>query len=163
MIMEDTPPRLVKRETQPYVAIPTKVTPANFGTKAPPLWPEVEKWLAAKGMKSSGPPIVRYLIIDMAREMQIEVGFPVSKPVKGDKRVVAGSLPAGRYVEVVHKGNYEGMVPANAALQDWAKKQGLKFKMSGITWGSRVEFYRVDPSNTPDSSRWETQILYQVE
>jgi effector-binding domain-containing protein len=106
--------------------------------------------------------MVRYVVIDMEKELQIEVGFPVAKAIKGDDRVVVGFLPAGRYVESVHTGDYGGLVPANAALQDWARKQGLKWKMSGNQWSSRVELYRVDPSNTPDASKWETEILYQV-
>jgi effector-binding domain-containing protein len=158
----DTEPKLIHRKAQPYVAIRTNVTLQNYGQKAPPLWPEVQKWLAAKGIKPSGPPIVRYIVIDMAKELQIEVGFPVSKPIQGDRRIVAGSLPAGRYVQVVHKGDYSGMVTANATLQDWAKKQGLSWKMSGNKWGGRVEFYHVDPGNTSDASKWETEILYQV-
>ena len=159
---EDTEPRLIQRDKQPYVAIRTTVTLKDYGTKAPPLWPEVVKWLAARGMKPSGPPLARYVVVDMPKEMQLEIGFPVSKAVKGDKRVISGFLPAGKYVEVVHKGDYSGMIPANAALQEWAQKQGLQWKMSGNTWIGRVEFNRVDPGDTTDSSKWETQILYLV-
>src|SRR5688572_3939034 len=125
----DTEPKLVQRDAQPYVAIRTNVTLKDYGSKAPPLWPEVVKWLSAKGMKPSGPPLLRYLVVDMEKGLQIEVGFPVAKAVQGDKRVIAGTLPAGRYVEVVHTGDYGGMIQANATLQEWAKKQGLQWKM----------------------------------
>lgn len=160
--LPDTTPRLVQRPEMHYAAIRTHITLKNFGSKAPTLWPKVRKWLAARGIEPSGPPMVRYLVIDMAKDLEIEVGFPVSKAVKGDGQVLGGSLPAGRYVEMVHKGSYDGMIPANAALQEWAKKQGLMWKIKQNRWGGRVEFNRVDPGDTRDSSRWETQILYQV-
>src|SRR5215472_16933119 len=40
-----------------------------------------------------GPPLIRYLVIDMAGELQIELGVPVAAPVTASGRVQPGVLP----------------------------------------------------------------------
>lgn len=112
----DTEPKLIHRDKQPYVAIRATITLQNYSRIAPPLWGEVAKWLKSKGMKPAGPPIARYLIVDMEKGMQIDIGFPVAKPIKGNARILSDFLPEGRYVQVVHKGDYSGMVRSKSVV-----------------------------------------------
>ncbi len=48
------------------------------------------------GITPAGRRFLRYHVIDMAGEMDIEVGAPVATPLPGDDRVRPGLLPAGR-------------------------------------------------------------------
>ncbi len=48
-------------------------------------------------MATSGAPFWKYNVIDVERQLEVEVGFPVAIPVAGDDRVLAGVLPAGKY------------------------------------------------------------------
>lgn len=118
--------------------------------------------MVKKKIRMAGPGFIRYDLVNMAKSLEIEVGFPVDKPVRGEGKVIAGMLPAGRYVRLVHLGDFSGLVAANGALQDWAKKKGLKWSMSGNRWDGRVEFYWVTPFDTPDKAKWKTEILYKV-
>ena len=61
----------------------------------PELIGEVAGWLREHDDRPAGPPFIRYLVIDMANELDIEVGFPVPDARRGDGRVSAGTLPAG--------------------------------------------------------------------
>src|SRR5215467_7712798 len=99
-------PQLIERPAQHYVAIPARVTMQSMMGLLPKLWPEVAEWLTARGLTPSGAPLIRWVVIDMANEMLIEVGLPVAEPVTGDERVVAGTLPAGPYAVTVHSGHY---------------------------------------------------------
>jgi len=153
-------PRVVTIPARPYAAIRTLASIAELDQVLPKLFPEVSQWLAAKGLKPSTPPMIRFLKIDMARKMEIEVGFGLDKAVKGDARVTGGKLPAGRFVQLRYVGG--DIIGANASLQKWAASQGLKYRMKGETWVGRVEFYPVDPGDTPDASKWETVIEYMV-
>ncbi len=155
-------PKLEHRKAQPYVAIRAKIAMRDLGAKLPPLWGEVATWLDNKRIKRSGPTLLRYVVVDMKNGLELEVGFPVANAVEGDDRVVGGALPSGRYVILVHRGDHRGLVGANAALQEWAKKRGLKWKMEGPVWSSRFELYPVDPGDTPDPTKWVTEIAYQV-
>jgi len=70
----------------------------------------------SQGITPAGPPLIRYLVIDMAGELQIELGVPVTAPVTASGRVQPGVLPEGRYAVLRHTGPYDGLVASNAAL-----------------------------------------------
>jgi effector-binding domain-containing protein len=89
---------------------------------------------------------------------------PVAAPVTGSGRIQPGILPAGRYAVLRHAGPYDGLIGANAALQQWAHDRGLEFDVrdtpEGSAWGARFEEYITDPSGEPDPSKWETDVAY---
>ncbi len=122
--------------------------------------------MAQHKVPPKGPLFIRYLVIDMAHELQFEVGFTTPKPVQGEGAIRSGALPAGRYVTTVYKGDYSGLVPANASLQAWAKKHRLtlqrKDTSKGVVWGTRAEFYLTDPARVKNPKDWKTQIMYLV-
>ena len=100
----------------------------------------------------------------MAAELEVEIAAPVETAVPGSGRVQAGVLPAGRYVTLVHTGPYNGLVAANAALQDWARDQGISLESSqdGHRFRGRVEFYPTDPREEPDTAKWQVEIAYLI-
>jgi effector-binding domain-containing protein len=157
-------PQIQARAAQPYVAIPATVTMTTFGTAVDSGFPELFGWLASQGIAPGGPPFIRYLVIDMDGDLQIELGVPVSAPVTGSGRVQAGVLPAGSYAVLRHTGPYDGLMASNGALQEWAAGQGVRFDTrdtaQGSAWGGRVEFYLTDPSQEPDPAKWETDVAY---
>ena len=159
-------PHIVTRGEQPYMAIRARVTMAELGGLGG-RFGEVFAWLAARGLAPAGAPFFRYNIIDMTRELEIDVGVPVAAAVDGDGgQVIPGVLPAGRYAELAHVGPPGALVEATEALLDWAAGEGLSWDMSpgeaGERWGSRVEIYLTDPSQQPDMTKWETQLAFKL-
>ena len=59
------------------------------------------------GIAPSRPPFIRYLVIDMAAELEIELAVPTGAPVAGSGRVRPGVLPEGRYAVLRHTGPYD--------------------------------------------------------
>jgi effector-binding domain-containing protein len=157
-------PQVTQRAPQPYVAVPFTVTMATFPQAADTGFPELFAWLGEHGITPSGPPFIRYRVIDMAGELEIEIGAPVAQAQPGSGRVQAGELPGGRYVTLVHTGPYDGLVAANGALQDWARQQGIALESSDgeRRFRGRVEFYPTDPSQEPDTAKWQVEIAYLV-
>jgi effector-binding domain-containing protein len=86
-------------------------------------FPEMLTWLAEHSLATSGPPFIRYLHVDMDAELAVELAVPVDGAAPVDERVRGGILPAGRYATLLHVGPYDGLVQANAALQQWAVKR----------------------------------------
>jgi effector-binding domain-containing protein len=160
-----TAPEVVTRAEQPYVAIRTWVPMAGLAGVAA-RHPEVYAWLGARGVAPAGAPFFKYNVIDMARELEVELGVPVAAPVDGDGTVLSGVLPAGRYATLTHVGHPSELYDATKALQDWAAGQGLSWDVSpgerGERWGSRLEIYFTDPSVEPDMSKWETQLAFRL-
>jgi effector-binding domain-containing protein len=113
-------PQIVTRaEEQPYAAIRGHVTMAEIGAFAVRT-PEVYAWLGAHGVAPAGPPFLRYNVIDMMRQLEIDNGVPVAAPVDVDGDMIAGAIPAGRYVTVTHTGHPSELVGVTKALLDWS-------------------------------------------
>ena len=156
-------PEITERPAQPYVAIAASVTMADLGTVVPPLNGEVFGWLAARGIAQAGPPFWRYTVVDMARNLEVEAGVAVASPVTGDDgRVLAGVLPAGRYVTMRHVGPPESLADATGRLLSWASSRGLAFDTDGTAWGCRLELYLTDPATQPDMAKWETELSFRL-
>jgi effector-binding domain-containing protein len=158
--------RVEERVDQPYAAIRTEVDMGGFGEILGPMWGEVFGWLGHQGIEPAGPPLIRYLVVDMARKLQIDVGVPVGGPTAGNGRIIGEVVPGGRYACLTYTGDYGGLVGANAALQEWAAARGLAFDQHltkrGDVFGGRIESYLTDPAQEPDPSRWETEVAYRL-
>jgi effector-binding domain-containing protein len=157
-------PQIEVRAAQHYAAIPATVPMDGIGAAVDEAYPELFGWLASQGIPPAGPPFIRYLVIDMARELRLELGVPVAAPIAASGRIQPGTLPAGRYVVLRHTGPYDGLVASNAALQQWAASHGVEFDASEAgevsTWRGRAEHYLTDPSKEPDPARWEVDVAY---
>ena len=158
--------QVIERTAQPYVAIRERVTMETIGQVLPGLHPRVFGWLGERGISPAGAPFWKYNVIDMSREMEVEVGVPVAAPVAGDGQVLAGTLPPGRYASVFFTGHPDGLVDATASLLKWAGEQHLSFDVrptpAGDRWASRLEIYETDPAEEPDMSKWVTQLAFRL-
>jgi effector-binding domain-containing protein len=158
--------RIVHRPAQPYAAIPLTVTMAELAGTAPPLMGEVFDWLAGHGAAPDGPPFWKYDVIDMARSLQLQVGVATAGPVQGDGRVVSGQLPAGSYLQTVHRGHPDTLERATGELLAHAEAQGLRFDevdtADGERWTARLELYLTDPDDEPDLNAWETMLAFKL-
>ena len=160
-------PEIVTRAEQPYVAIRGHVSMAELGAFAVRTG-EVFAWLGSRGLTPAGPPFLKYNVIDMMRQLEVENGVPLTAPADatGDGEVISGLLPAGRYATVTHVGHPSELAGATKALLDWAAGQSLTWDMSpgetGGRWGSRLEIYLTDPREEPDMSKWVTQLAFRL-
>lgn len=158
-------PEIVERAAQHYVAVVGDVTMDRIPEIADRL-PEVFGWLAGKGVTPVGPPFLKYDVIDMARRLLIEAGVPVAGALDGDGDVVAGVLPAGRYVTTTHVGHPRELERVTGELLAWAQREGLTFDMEpladGEHWGARLEEYLTDPREEPDLAKWETVLAFRL-
>jgi effector-binding domain-containing protein len=158
-------PQIETRAEQPYVAIRGQVTMAEIGPFAGRTG-EVFAWLGARGLAPAGPPFLKYNVIDMMLQLEIEAGVPVAAVPDGDGEVICGVLPAGRYATIMHVGHPSELLGVTKALRDWAAEQGLAWDMSpdgdGERWASRLEISLTDPRQEPDMSKWVTQLAFRL-
>jgi GyrI-like small molecule binding domain len=158
-------PAIVTHVEQPYAAVKARVdmdgvsdVAARFG--------DVFGWIARKNVSPAGPPFLRYDVIDMAGELEMEAGVPVVTPGDPDGEVVCGVLPAGRYATVTHVGHPKELLQVTRSLLDWGTQQGLSWDVTpgedGEHWGCRLEIQLTDPRQEPDMSKWETQLAFRL-
>lgn len=157
-------PQIQQRAAQAYAGIRVSVTMDGMSAAVDEAFPELFGWLAEHVIAPAGPPFIRYHVIDMAAELQIELGVPADVTDGHGSRVRPGVLQAGPYVVLRHTGPYDGLVASNAALQQWAQQQGIALDCretaGGTAWRSRVEHYLTDPSAEPDPAKWEVDVAY---
>ena len=158
-------PTIVQRDEQPYVGRRETITMTEFATVADHL-PAMFRWLGERGVTVTGPPFFRYRLIDMAAELVVEAGIPVTGDVQVDEPTFVGMLPAGRYATVTHIGHPDELMAVTARLLDWAQQQGLEWDMSptleGEVWGCRLEILMTDPAEEPDMHKWETVLMFRL-
>src|ERR1700761_7705706 len=134
--------QVIERPAQPYVAIKAQVTMQTLGTVLPELHPRVFAWLGERGIAPVGAPFWKYNLIDMDRELEVEVGVPVAAALDGDEQVLADVLPAGRYATLRYTGHPSGLADATASLLQWAQDEGLAWDVlqtpDGQRWGARL-------------------------
>ena len=135
-------PEIHEREAQPYYAIAATL-PMTELVQAVPLAGEVFDWLAQRGIAPTGPPLWRYLTIEMPDRLEIECGVPVAATVAGDDRVLAGTT---------------------GELLDWADREGIALDASPDqrSWGCRIEEYLTDPAEQPDMHQWVTRLSMRL-
>jgi effector-binding domain-containing protein len=160
-----TEPKIDERSEQPYMGIRVQVPMSQMPDTIGRTFDEVFAWVAGKGIVPAGAPFVRYHVIDMAANLDIEMGVPVEKHVPGDDRVKAGLLPAGRYASLVFTGirnGYEG----NSKLIGWAQEQGIRWDRwddpKGDAFRSRYETTFTDPDEEPNMDIWETEVAIKL-
>jgi effector-binding domain-containing protein len=158
-------PRVVNRAEQPYVAIRGVVTMRTIPEIAD-RFPEIFGWLSARGIDPAGAPFLKYNVIDMERQLDIEAGVPVATTVEGSDPIRPGVLPSGRFATVTHVGPFDQLIHVTRDLLDWAAERGLEWDMAqtaaGERWGCRLESYETDPNDEPDMSKWKTVLAFRL-
>lgn len=161
--MSEISPRFEIRQPQYYAALRIKTKRQNLGVEAPKAIAEVAKWLGKNRIAPGGPPLIRYLSIGSDETVDVEVGIGTSEPAGGGK-ILAGSLPRGRYLTLIHTGPYDRLVNTTAALLEWAKANQVTFDShegpTGAVWKARVEHYLTDPEEQPNPEKWETKLAF---
>src|SRR5579871_6728843 len=153
-------PRIDERAARPTLGIRATVPMTELPMVIPRSIGEVHGWLEQNRIRPAGAPFVRYYVINMPGNLEIEVGWPVESASATSDRVQAGAIPAGRYASLVYTGNYPGLPDATRALLDWGAAKGLVWDATttpaGDRFGARLETYWTNPAEEPDLNKHET-------
>jgi len=111
------------------------------------------------GLAITGRPFARYP--DMSDGMMtIEPGMCLASEAAptapGPDGVRIDTLPGGYVASTIHAGPYETLGEAHTAVQAWIAQQGLE--PSGAPW----EVYVTDPTQTPNTADWRTEVCWPV-
>jgi effector-binding domain-containing protein len=159
-----TQPKLEDRAEQHYVGIRTQTPMSKFKKIIPQYLDELFAWLGKQGLHPAGAPFMRYHVINMEGDMDVELGVPVASAQPGDHRVTPGVIPAGRYASLVYSG-VTG-IAGNKALLEWAAKNGIRWDrwddQNGDAFRSRIEYFLTDPAEQPDKKKWETEVAIKL-
>lgn len=160
LVIEDGP-RIERREAVPTVGI-RLVTPFRgmLGVRDR-LLAELDAWLAERELHTSGPFFLRLHRVDMAADMEIEVGvFGIDHA--GDDRVRSGTQPPGDYALLAYRGS---SLQANRMLQEWVgeTERGFDTDPPSGAWAGRFEILRTDPRLERRKTQWTVELAFLLE
>lgn len=158
-------PQVVVREATPCVAIAASGPMVDLPRFAPPLFPRLHAWMAEKGLDGTAG-LFRYRGFHSSGDVDLEVATLLTAPAAGEGEVIAGELPAGRYVMATYTGPYDRLYDAFCMLSGWLRGRGLIADEingpDGRFPACQVEIYRVSPADTGEPARWETDLLLKL-
>lgn len=146
-----------KVTSQPLAVARDRATVGDIGAKIGTLLSAVHKFLQASKVKQAGHNVVVYWdeadrrLITTDEGVLIEVGVQVAKPFEPEGTVACSATPAGTVAVMTHRGSYQQLPAAHAAIRQWCRDHGRP--IAGPNW----EVYR-DWSDKPDELR--TEVCY---
>ena len=114
----------------------------------------IGQYLGELGEQPVGPPFAAYYNLDM-QDLDVEIGFPVSRRLPGKDDIEASQIPGGKVATCIYTGPYSEMEPAYDALSQWIEDNG--YQATGVAY----EMYLDDPAQTPPQES-KTQILFPL-
>lgn len=136
--------KMTEESEQPVLSVRTRTAVANLPQELGKAYGAVMSYLAEIGEQASGMPFAAYYNMDM-ENLDVEMGFPISKPMAGKGDVKQSSIPAGKQASCMHKGPYDKMAPAYEAMTKWIADNG--YTPTGVCY----EFYFNSPMEVPES------------
>ena len=145
---------LKEKAAQPVLAIRTTTSVGKLPQEIGKAYGSIMQYLNELGEQPAEAPYTAYYNLDM-ENLDVEMGFPVSKQLAGKGEIKASEVPAGRYAECMYKGPYEEMVPVYEAMNKWIADKGLE--ATGISY----EVYYNSPEEVPESEHL-TKVMLAV-
>jgi len=128
---------------------PVQELPQVFGTS----YGAIMHYLEELGESPIGAPFAAYYNMDM-QNLDIEIGFPVSRKLPDKGEIKSSEIPAGKFASCLFTGPYSDIEPAYNELTQWTKEKG--YEPTGIAY----EIYLNDPQITPPQElRTEIRFL----
>ena len=156
-------PKIDNRPEQIYMSIRTIAPFKGMFKVVDRISKQLNTWVNEQSIKPSGPPFLRFHVIDMRGSMDISFCVPVSKALPDDGPIKADVLPAGRYASLIYTG---GGISANRALIEWVRAQGMDFDRwdtdQGDNFRGRYEAYLTDPKIEPRKSKWKIEVAIKL-
>ena len=156
-------PKIDKRPKQTYMGIRTIAPFKGMFKEITRIADQLNEWVDENKIKTSGPPFLRYHVIDMRGFMDISFCVPVRRALPDDGNVKSDFIPPGKYASLIYSG---GGIAGNRALIEWVRAQDLDFDRwdteQGDNFRGRYETYLTDPNVEPRKSRWQIEVAIKL-
>lgn len=170
--MNTSKPRFEDLHSHHYVACRSTVTADSFRSVVDANFGRPFAWLNDQGIQPAGAPFIRVLRLDDSGEpAAIEMGVPVAGTVEPGEGLLAGEMPAGRYLVYIHHGPYtheelDDLRDAQQMLDRFAEEEEPGSTKAdagpGIGLAANAEYYEVGPPMEEDFTKWRTRMVRQV-
>ena len=157
---------IVKKSIEkPYAALRREIAQQDVPKEMPPLIGILKNLLNKENIKTNGDCFFRYLSCTNFGQIVVVVGFPIEKTDSKSESIEFDSFPAGKYISVIHNGDYKNLIDAHKYLEDYSNSNNLTLHENktdtGVIWGCRAEIYLTEPEITR-IEEWKTEVLFLI-
>ncbi|MCK9218161.1 MAG: GyrI-like domain-containing protein [Firmicutes bacterium] len=145
---------LTKKTKQPVLSVRTRAPVTDLPMLCGKVFTDIAAYLGELGEEPTDAAFVAYYNMDM-ENLDLELGFPVSKALAGKGEIQPSFIPEGNQVSCMHKGSYSATEPAYNAMLEWIGKNGYE------PTGASYEFYYNSPGEVPESELL-TKIVFPL-
>ena len=133
------------------------VAPDALGTAIGEAIAETRGYIARHDARPTGMPVALYHIGTPEDEaLAIEVGWPVAAALPAEGRIGIGTIGGVTVARTIHRGPYDTVSGAFAAITDWLVARG--HETAGTPW----EVYRSDPGDVHDPRDLITEVCWPI-
>jgi AraC family transcriptional regulator len=144
---------------QPVLVVRRTVKRSEIAATIGEVLPRVFLYAQQQGLALTGQPFTRYIQVGPGL-LTIEPGMCVASgalpKTSTDDQVTAGTLAGGLVATTIHMGPYEKLPDAYAAIEEWARAEGV------VTGRDPWEVYVTDPADYPDPKDWKTEVFWPL-
>lgn len=146
--------QLIDAKEQPVLSIRTRTPIADLPQAIGKAYMAIATYMQELGETPKDAPFTAYYNMDMD-DLDVEMGFPVSKPLPAKGEIQKSVVPAGKQASCMFKGSYSLMESTYNALNEWITQQG--FEPTGISY----EYYYNSPCEVPEEELL-TKIVFPL-
>jgi effector-binding domain-containing protein len=129
---------------QPTLCIRTRTSLDKLPQTIGEGYHKIAAYMEELGEKPVDVPFTAYYNMDM-QDMDVEMGFPASKPLPGKGDIKTGKTMAGKAAVCMYKGSYSAMEKVYNERFKWSGEKGCQPK------GACYEYYYNSPGEVPES------------
>jgi len=141
---------------QPVLMVRRQTTMEGVGDAMGEAFDEIMGYMGRAGIAWAGPPLCLYSEeFDPETGGEMQVCLPVAPGTAGEGAVEAAVLPGGRMAGTMHRGPYDALGQAYAAVFGWIEEHGHR------PAGPLRDVYLTDPEHTPPEE-YLTEVLWPI-
>ncbi|KUO71248.1 MAG: transcriptional regulator [Clostridia bacterium BRH_c25] len=144
---------LLEQQEQHVLSIRTIIDFDNYPETAKQAYGKIMAYAAQNNLLLSGSPFVCYHNTDL-KNLDVEMGFPVAKPVPENGDIVGHTIPVRKAVSGIFLGAYEDTDPLMFEIMQWIAAHGYEQQ------GTIYNYYLNDDDR--NTSELLTQIVVPV-
>lgn len=142
---------LLEQDGQTVLAIRTKTSVEMLPNLIGESYMKILSYLSELGEQPADVPYTAYYNLDM-QDLDVEMGFPVARPLPDKNEMKTGTIPPGRVVSYLYTGPYSGMEGPYNKMFQWIQEKG--YEPTGVCY----EYYLNNPDEVPESEL-QTRIV----
>ena len=146
----------VTMEAKPALSVEISTDMTHISEEMSKAYKQIIAYIKTNGVEITGAPFSLYQKWNPPTEIVFIAGIPVSKSFKGNDVVKPTETPSGKMLKAVHFGAYDQTGYIYNGYDEYAAANHLE------TRGGPWEEYVNDPTQEPDTAKWQTNIYFQI-